>query len=264
MAAARRRGHDGHEAGTGRVRRGHAQNFRAHGVDTPYVGTTDQALRCGADPRRPGRRQRHRDRHRRQRPDHRGRVEQARTAMAQAGVVVCQLEIPVATTLAALRAARQAGARTVLNPAPAREDLPEELSGLRRRALPDQTEAALLTGRPAGDSRPPRPRSRCGSEVPARWWSPWARRAAWWPTRTGSRTSRACPWTPWTAPAPATPTSARWPAAWPDEPGSATRPGSRTRWRRCRCAADGTPTSYPARDDLPPALATELSGLLDG
>ncbi len=75
-------------------------------------------------------------------------IEQARPAMARAGVVVCQLEIPVETTLLALRAARAEGTRTVLNPAPARDDLPDELLGLSDIFCPNQPEAALLTGRP--------------------------------------------------------------------------------------------------------------------
>src|SRR5439155_21075850 len=53
-------------------------------------------------------------------------LERARPAIAAADVLVCQLELPVETSLAALRIAREEGARTILNPAPAREELPEE------------------------------------------------------------------------------------------------------------------------------------------
>lgn len=74
-------------------------------------------------------------------------IEQARPAMAEAGVVVCQLEIPVGTTLCALRAARSEGTRTVVNPAPARADLPDELLQLSDVFCPNQGEAALVTGR---------------------------------------------------------------------------------------------------------------------
>jgi ribokinase len=74
-------------------------------------------------------------------------IDQARPAMAAAGVVVCQLEIPFGTTLTALRAARAEGTRTILNPAPARADLPEELLQLSDVFCPNQGEAALLTGR---------------------------------------------------------------------------------------------------------------------
>lgn len=75
-------------------------------------------------------------------------IEQARPTMAEAGVVVCQLEIPLETTVMALRAARAEGARTILNPAPARPDLPDELLQLSDVFCPNQGEAALLTGRP--------------------------------------------------------------------------------------------------------------------
>jgi ribokinase len=76
-----------------------------------------------------------------------GEIDEARPAMAEAGVVVCQLEIPVETTQKALRAARAEGTRTVLNPAPARPDLPDELLQLSDVFCPNQGEAGLLTGR---------------------------------------------------------------------------------------------------------------------
>lgn len=75
-------------------------------------------------------------------------IDQARPAMAQAGVVVCQLEIPIAATASALRAAREAGTPTILNPAPARADLPDELLALSDVLCPNQAEASMLTGRP--------------------------------------------------------------------------------------------------------------------
>jgi ribokinase len=75
-------------------------------------------------------------------------INRARPAMAEAGVVVCQLEIPTPATLMALRAARAEGTATILNPAPAREDLPDELLELSDVFCPNQGEAALLTGRP--------------------------------------------------------------------------------------------------------------------
>lgn len=73
-------------------------------------------------------------------------VEAARPAMRSAGAVVCQLEIPLETTMLALRAAKQEGALTILNPAPARDGLPEELLALSDVLCPNQPEAALMTG----------------------------------------------------------------------------------------------------------------------
>jgi ribokinase len=75
-------------------------------------------------------------------------IESARPAMAEAGVVVCQLEIPVPAVVVALRAARAQGTRTILNPAPAPDGLPDELFGLSDVLCPNQGEAELLTGRP--------------------------------------------------------------------------------------------------------------------
>jgi ribokinase len=126
---------------------GTLENFRSLGIDTTYVTTTDEAssgvapifvepsgdnaivIVTGANDLISA-----------------DEIEQARTAMARAGVVVCQLEIPVDTTLLALRAARDEGTRTVLNPAPARADLPDELLRLSDVFCPNQGEAALLTG----------------------------------------------------------------------------------------------------------------------
>ncbi len=69
----------------------------------------------------------------------------ARRAFKQASVVVLQLETPLKTVEAAAKLAASAGARVILNPAPARP-LPNAL--LRRVYLltPNETEAELLTG----------------------------------------------------------------------------------------------------------------------
>ncbi len=128
---------------------GTLENFRSLGVDTTFVTTTDEAS-SGVAPIfvEPG-------------GDNaivivtgandlisEDEIEQARPAMARAEVVVCQLEIPVDTTLLALRAARAEGVRTVLNPAPARDDLPDELLRLSDIFCPNQGELALLADRP--------------------------------------------------------------------------------------------------------------------
>jgi ribokinase len=62
-----------------------------------------------------------------------------------AAVVLAQLEVPVAVVLRAFTLARRAGARTVLNPAPARE-LPDDLLGLTDVIVPNEHELALLGG----------------------------------------------------------------------------------------------------------------------
>jgi ribokinase len=79
-------------------------------------------------------------------------VERARPAIAAASVVVCQLEIPLGISLAALRVAREEGVTTILNPAPARAELPEEAYRLSDVFCPNEPETELLTGRAlAGD-----------------------------------------------------------------------------------------------------------------
>jgi ribokinase len=67
--------------------------------------------------------------------------------MAAAGVVICQLEIPVEVTAAALRTARAEGTVAILNPAPARDDLSGELLADCDVLCPNQSEAGLMTGR---------------------------------------------------------------------------------------------------------------------
>lgn len=82
-------------------------------------------------------------------------LERARPAIAAAGVVACQLELPVNTTLHGLRIARAEGVRTVLNPAPAHPHLPVELWQLADVLCPNEGEAAMLSGRsdPAAAAR---------------------------------------------------------------------------------------------------------------
>ncbi len=75
-------------------------------------------------------------------------AEAAAAAIAGARVLVCQLEIPVAASLAAMKLARAAGVMTIFNPAPARADLPLELFQLSDLCCPNETEAELLTGQP--------------------------------------------------------------------------------------------------------------------
>lgn len=75
-------------------------------------------------------------------------IEAARPAIARSQIMVCQLEIPVEITLAALRIARQEGVTTIFNPAPARPSLPEELYQLSDIFCPNESETELLTGLP--------------------------------------------------------------------------------------------------------------------
>ncbi len=67
-------------------------------------------------------------------------------------VLLLQLEIPLATVIAAAQAAHAAGALVVLDPAPAME-LPDELLGLVDVLTPNATEAAALSEREVVDVR---------------------------------------------------------------------------------------------------------------
>ncbi|HZV06484.1 MAG TPA: ribokinase [Gemmataceae bacterium] len=72
-------------------------------------------------------------------------VRQAATVLRECDVLLCQLEVPLETTLEAFRIVRAAGVSTVLNPAPA-VPLPDELLRLTDLCIPNETEVELLTG----------------------------------------------------------------------------------------------------------------------
>ncbi len=123
------------------------RNFQEQGVDTRHVHATDQAS-SGVAPIA---------------VDSEGRnsiiivtgandllsvaeVEAARPEIAASDVLICQLEVPVGISLAALQVARQVGVRTIFNPAPARPELPSEVYGLSDILCPNESEAEMLTG----------------------------------------------------------------------------------------------------------------------
>ena len=72
-------------------------------------------------------------------------IDMAQDAIREADVLICQLESPLETVMAALKLARSAGKITILNPAPARI-LPDDLLALVSVLTPNETEAALLAG----------------------------------------------------------------------------------------------------------------------
>lgn len=75
-------------------------------------------------------------------------VRSAAAAIQSAQALLCQLEVPVESTVEAFRIARAAGVPTVLNPAPAQR-LPAELLRLTDLCVPNETELEELTGRVA-------------------------------------------------------------------------------------------------------------------
>ncbi len=75
-------------------------------------------------------------------------ITQAQSLIAQADVMLLQLEVPLPTVCAAMRLARRHGVMSILDPAPApATGLPDELFAVDL-ITPNQTEAQLLTGEP--------------------------------------------------------------------------------------------------------------------
>ena len=74
-------------------------------------------------------------------------VEAQGDAIAGAGVVLAQLEVPVDAVRAALRLARRAGVPTLLDPAPADGGTTPDLLALCDVVTPNETEFAALAGR---------------------------------------------------------------------------------------------------------------------
>lgn len=72
-------------------------------------------------------------------------VKAAASSFEGASAVLLQLEVPLPTVIAAAELAHQAGARVILNPAPA-QSLPNRLLHLVDVLIPNQSELALLTG----------------------------------------------------------------------------------------------------------------------
>ena len=83
-------------------------------------------------------------------PDH---VEAFRPQLAAADLAVVSLEIPLRSAVAALRAARDAGTRTLLNPAPA-QPIPDDVWPLVDVVTPNRTEAAILLGHQPDSDEP--------------------------------------------------------------------------------------------------------------
>ncbi len=125
---------------------GTLKNYREHGIDTTYV-LFDESRFSGVAPILVD--------------DHAQNVivivpgandglspadaQAAREVIVRADIVVCQLEVPLETTLETFRLAKSAGVFTILNPAPAAR-LPDELLALTDLCAPNETETEFLTG----------------------------------------------------------------------------------------------------------------------
>ncbi len=72
-------------------------------------------------------------------------VSQAENVIRSADLILLQLEIPLPTVIKAAQCAKKHGVKVVLNPAPAQQ-LPAELLSLTDILIPNETEAATLSG----------------------------------------------------------------------------------------------------------------------
>ncbi|RON67270.1 ribokinase [Pseudomonas fluorescens] len=75
-------------------------------------------------------------------------IDQFDAVLLAADVVICQLEIPDATVGYALKRARELGKTVILNPAPASRPLPTEWFASIDYLIPNESEAAALSGLP--------------------------------------------------------------------------------------------------------------------
>jgi len=71
-------------------------------------------------------------------------IQNAKQVIEKADIVVAQLEVPSETVIEAFKIAKNAGAMTVLNPAPVRKQLDQELINYTDLIVPNETEAAAL------------------------------------------------------------------------------------------------------------------------
>ncbi|BAZ37460.1 ribokinase [Calothrix sp. NIES-4101] len=78
-------------------------------------------------------------------------VERLSNLLPRAKALLLQFEVPMATVVAAARAAHQAGVKVILDPAPVQLDVPEELYSLVDIMTPNEVEARQLVGFPVED-----------------------------------------------------------------------------------------------------------------
>ncbi len=74
-------------------------------------------------------------------------IDAAKHVIAEADVLVCQLEIPVELTILAMQYAKENGVKTIFNPAPAMSNLPNDIFQLTDYICPNETETEMITGR---------------------------------------------------------------------------------------------------------------------
>lgn len=78
-------------------------------------------------------------------------VERLKESLPGRAVLLLQLEVPLSAVVAAANAAKHIGVTVILDPAPARSDLPDDLYPLLDILTPNQVEASQLVGFPVKD-----------------------------------------------------------------------------------------------------------------
>lgn len=73
-------------------------------------------------------------------------IKQNSNLIAASDFVVAQFETPIEATIQGFKIARQNSAKTILNPAPAITEIPAELLQVTDIIIPNETEAATITG----------------------------------------------------------------------------------------------------------------------
>ena len=78
-------------------------------------------------------------------------VERLSRLLPGTQALLLQLEIPISSVIAAAQSAQKAGVKVILDPAPAQNELPEELYPLVDILTPNEVEASQLVGFPVND-----------------------------------------------------------------------------------------------------------------
>lgn len=79
-----------------------------------------------------------------------GLISMASDDLKQCGLFVLQLEVPLETVYAAIKFAKENNIQVLLNPAPASKELSFEMACQCDFFMPNETELAILTGKPTG------------------------------------------------------------------------------------------------------------------
>lgn len=73
-------------------------------------------------------------------------VQENKTIIQKSDFIIAQFESAIEPTIEAFQIAREAGVKTILNPAPALENVSDELLAVTDMIIPNETETEILTG----------------------------------------------------------------------------------------------------------------------